>query len=209
MKQDSKRICIAVAAVALAAAIGFFLLEGNDSPYSKEAVHPLVVGDKPATAKSRERSDVVAPRPWFPSERPVVSPLAQAAQPASEGSRLADDLHSSEKTGMQDLKVVMNLFTQYRARFRGFPVSEDNAGFVNALTGQNPSKLGLIPRDHPAIDAKGQLLDRWGEPFFFHLIGRDALEVRSAGPDRKLYTADDLLNASAPNRDAALANSDR
>ena len=209
MRQESKRICVAITAVVLAGAIGFFLREGSDSPYSKEAARPLVVSDKPATERSSERSDVIAPRQWFPSERPAVSPLAQAAQPTSEGSHLADDLHSPKKTGMQDLKVVMNLFTQYRARFRGFPVSEDNAGFVNALTGQNPSKLALIPRNHPAIDAKGQLLDRWGEPFFFHLLGRDALEIRSAGPDRELYTADDLLNASAPNRDAALANSER
>jgi hypothetical protein len=107
---------------------------------------------------------------------------------------------------MQDVSVVMNLFAQYRKRFQGYPVGEDNATFVNALTGNNPGRLAFIGRDHPAIDAQGRLLDRWGEPFFFHLLGKDELEIRSAGPDRKLYTEDDLLTASPAVQSAGLAS---
>jgi len=103
---------------------------------------------------------------------------------------------------MEDVSVVMNLFSHYRMRYQGFPVGEDNASFVNALSGNNPGRLAFISRDHPAIDAQGQLLDRWGMPFFFHLLGRDALEVRSAGPDRQLYTPDDLVTASPAARNA-------
>ena len=84
-------------------------------------------------------------------------------------------------------------------------MGEDNATFVNALTGRNPSRLAFLPRSHAAIDAQGQLLDRWGKPFFFHLLGRDALEIRSAGPDRELYTADDLVKASPKAKEATLA----
>ena len=103
---------------------------------------------------------------------------------------------------MQDMAVVMDLFTGYRGRFQGFPVGEDNAAFVRALTGHNPGRIALLPPDHPAIDAQSQLLDRWGTPFFFHLLGRDALEIRSAGPDQQLYTPDDLLKQS-PQAEAA------
>jgi hypothetical protein len=122
---------------------------------------------------------------------------------------LADELHSEERTGVEDLAVVLNLFTHYRTRFQGYPVGEDNATFVNALTGNNPGHLAFISRDHPAIDAQGRLLDRWGEPFFFHLLGREELEIRSAGPDRELYTPDDLLTASPAVRNAGLASESR
>src|SRR5262249_44740725 len=142
------------------------------------------------------RSSFVAPNQQISADRPAVKALPPPPEPEAERSHLADELHSPKKTGMQDLSVVLNLFAQYRTRFQGFPVGEDNAAFMNALTGNNPGRLAFISRDHPAMDAQGQLLDRWGEPFFFHLLGHDALEIRSAGPDRELYTADDLLIAS-------------
>ena len=94
---------------------------------------------------------------------------------------------------MQDLQVVLDLFAHYREKFGGLPSGEDNAQIVNALTGNNPLRLALIERAHPAINRSGELTDRWGTPFFFHLISRDALEIRSGGADRTLWSDDDLL----------------
>jgi hypothetical protein len=140
-----------------------------------------------------------APAPARPPkatpDQPALRPVVSTALP-TERSPLADKLHDANQTGMEDLKVVMNLFAHYRERFGGFPTGEDNASIVNALTGNNPSQMAFIERDHRAIDAQGQLLDRWGTPLFFHLIASDALEIRSAGPDNSLYTADDLVTAS-------------
>ena len=119
---------------------------------------------------------------------------------------MADKLHAPENNGSQDATIVMNLFTEYRARFRGFPVGEDNPAFVRALTGHNPGRIALLPPDHPAIDGQGQLLDRWGKPFFFHLLDREAVEVRSAGPDREFYTPDDVVKKSPQAEAVALAN---
>jgi hypothetical protein len=150
-----------------------------------------------------QRSNVVAPKRQVDPTRAAVSSVAS---PPEEGrSPLADELYAANRSGMEDLAVVLNLFTHYRSRFQGYPVGEDNATFVNALSGNNPGRLAFIRRDHPAIDAQGQLLDRWGEPFFFHLVERDSLEIRSAGPDRELYTQDDLLTASPTLQNAKLA----
>jgi hypothetical protein len=162
--------------------------------------------DSPEREVSR-RSPVVAPKPLIVAERPALVPMP--APPGEAKSPLADELHAPDRTGAEDIAVVMNLFTQYRLRFKGYPVGEDNATFVNALSGNNPKRLAFIGRDHLAIDAQGQLLDRWGEPFFFHLIGRDELEIRSAGPDRELYTSDDLLIGSPAVQNAALASESR
>ena len=40
---------------------------------------------------------------------------------------------------------------------------------------------------------RGELIDRWGTPFFFHQLSREFMQVRSAGPDRRHFTADDVL----------------
>ena len=204
----SKRVTLAVIAVAAAAVVGIALHRSENSGSAPSAHTSAPGGSRPVVQRDVEdlgkRSEVVAPKKWNNPERVAVSPPSSVPL-EYERSHLADELNSTERTGMQDLSVVMNLFTHYRKRFRGFPVGEDNATFVNALTGQNPGRLALLNRDHPAIDAKGQLLDRWGEPFFFHLLGRDELEIRSAGADRRLYTADDLVQASAPNLKTELA----
>jgi hypothetical protein len=41
------------------------------------------------------------------------------------------------------------------------------------------------------VNAAGELTDRWGTPFFFHQVSKAQMEVRSAGPDRRMWTADD------------------
>ena len=67
-----------------------------------------------------------------------------------------------------------------------------NAEITAALTGANRLGLVLIPRTHPAINAEGELCDRWGTPYFFHSESRRRTTVRSAGPDRRMWTADDV-----------------
>jgi hypothetical protein len=108
-------------------------------------------------------------------------------------SPLDDALLASDRSPEEDLAVVFNLFTQYRKRFGGYPTGEDNAAFVNALTGNNPARLPLLDRAHPAINPAGELCDRWGTPWIFHLLASDALEVRSAGLDRIAHTPDDFV----------------
>jgi hypothetical protein len=123
-------------------------------------------------------------------------PAKQPPAHPQDRSPLADDLHQPAAPPQGDVEMVFNLLEHYRERFGGLPTAEDNAQVVNALTGNNPQRIALLPRDHPAISPDGELLDRWGAPYAFHFISRDHLEIRSAGPDGKLYTSDDLLKAS-------------
>ena len=43
------------------------------------------------------------------------------------------------------------------------------------------------------VNARGELVDNWGTPFFFHSLSRTEMEIRSAGPDHKMWTGDDLV----------------
>lgn len=127
-------------------------------------------------------------------DRHVIDPTAASAIVPVGRSHLVDLLHDPHRTGLQDLDVVMNLINRYRERFGGVPAGEDNAAMVRSLTGGNPSRIALLPPDDPSINSRGELADRWGTPFFFHLLSREALEIRSAGPDKEMYTTDDLVN---------------
>ena len=101
-------------------------------------------------------------------------------------------LHDPETPPMEDLEILQSVFEEYRRGLRENPVAGLNEEVVEALVGVNLKRIGLIPADHPAINAKGQLTDRWGTPFFFHPMSAKQLEIKSAGPDRKWNTEDDL-----------------
>lgn len=154
---------------------------------------------QPEHSPTSQRDFTIAPampRPQVEPERPAVRRLDPPHSATTPRSPLADDLHAANTDGRRDVAIVFNLFAHYRERFGGFPTGEDNAAFVNALTGNNPLRLAFIDRTHPAINARGELVDRWGKAFVFHLESRDRIDVRSAGPDGELYTADDFVKGS-------------
>jgi hypothetical protein len=50
----------------------------------------------------------------------------------------------------------------------------------------------FIAAGHARINARGELIDRFGTPYDFHPVSSELLEIRSAGPDKILETADDV-----------------
>jgi hypothetical protein len=118
---------------------------------------------------------------------------APATPPAPEArSGLADELHAAAGDGRRDLTIVASLFTAFADHYHELPVGT-NAEITAALAGDNARGLAVLPADHPAINAAGELVDRWGTPYFFHQLGAGTMEVRSAGPDRRMHSADDLV----------------
>jgi hypothetical protein len=129
-----------------------------------------------SSSAPRVSSNVNAPK----ADRPV------------ERSTLADRLNAPNGTLREDLAVVSEVLAAFRSNFPrlGNP-NGSNADITAALTGRNKLDLALIPPDHPAINRDGELCDRWGTPFFFHAESGTRMTIRSAGPDRRLWTADD------------------
>ena len=95
-------------------------------------------------------------------------------------------------------EVLLGFFQILRERHGAFPEGEDNAQFMRALAGNNKSGLVVFPVGHRRLDANGALLDAWGTPFAFHPVSRQYLEIRSAGADREMFTADDLVVPKRP-----------
>jgi hypothetical protein len=122
-----------------------------------------------------------------------VAPAAAAALAAEPRSQLADDLNSPLGDVHVDLRLVNEIFVAYRgALHSGNPVGE-NVEITAALKGRNRLGFAFIPADCPALNRKGELCDRWGTPYFFHQLSGEQMEIRSAGPDHVLWTADDQV----------------
>lgn len=131
---------------------------------------------------------------------PPSAPTAAAA--AVRRPPLLDRLGAAGTKPESEPQVVHDVLEAFRRALGGFPAGEGNRQILNALRGANAQKLPFVPADHARLSASGELLDAWGTPFFFHAISRDLMEVRSAGADRELYTADDVVAGSPPPRPA-------
>jgi hypothetical protein len=151
---------------------------------------PAVLSDAPS-----------APAPQSAAPPPVTRPSTAPATPAAseipgERSTMADALNSPKTDIRADLRLVSEIVDTFRTNFprSGNPVG-NNAEITAALTGKNSLRLALVPPDHRAINAAGELCDRWGSPFFFHAESASKMEIRSAGPDKKMWTDDDVVFA--------------
>jgi hypothetical protein len=81
----------------------------------------------------------------------------------------------------------------YGSMFHENPVGT-NPEITAALNGGNPREVKFIDEQSGLrINKNGELVDYWGTPFFFHQLSATEMEIRSAGPDRKMWTSDDLL----------------
>jgi hypothetical protein len=143
---------------------------------------------KPIAADSRPPSGAMGPdKASVPEARTERPPLAGE-------SRLADELNVPAGTIQRDLKILNEVFETWQTNFprTGNPVGE-NVEITAALTGSNEHRFAFIPPSHRAINARGELCDRWGTPFRFHQLSGQHMEIRSAGPDRKFLTEDDAL----------------
>ncbi len=126
---------------------------------------------------------------------PKVGGAVAGSEPQLEGeSRLADQLNAPGGDIRADLKILNELFETWQSNFPrgGNPVGE-NAEITAALSGANPLRFAFLPRGHRAVNARGELCDRWGTPFRFHQVSGQQMEIRSAGPDRKFLTDDDAV----------------
>lgn len=119
--------------------------------------------------------------------------VREQAPPGNE-----DEHAASEQAAQEDVQTVVLLLEEYRRSFGAMPLGELNEEIVRRLQGENPKGLVVLPPDHPNLSPAGELLDRWGTPYRFHPESAWLTTVRSAGPDREMWTADDLLSEDTP-----------
>ncbi|MFX3681392.1 MAG: hypothetical protein ACN6I3_00590 [bacterium] len=155
------------------------------------------------------------PRPAGPvaARGDEIAPIAVTVSPQAESASarftiesthdplrgfVGEGLNAREGSAVRDLRILQDILEAWQTNFpgEGNPVGL-NSEITRVLTGANRLKVAFVPPDHPAINAAGELCDRWGTPVIFHQIAKYHMELRSAGPDRVPYTADDVVWAEA------------
>ncbi|MDB6076190.1 MAG: hypothetical protein JWO89_3830 [Verrucomicrobiaceae bacterium] len=90
-----------------------------------------------------------------------------------------------------ELDKVTLMLRDYRTLMGSNPVGT-NAEIMKSVMGGNPKHATLGPPEGQRLNSKGELIDRWGTPYFFHQMSATDMQIRSAGPDHVLWTADDV-----------------
>jgi hypothetical protein len=96
---------------------------------------------------------------------------------------------------IEDLRKIHRVVTGYYSVVKDSsrnPIG-GNADLAAALRGDNPNREVYVRPGHPVFGKDGLLVDRWGSPIVVHPEEFRRLGLRSAGPDRSPYNADDLL----------------
>ena len=136
----------------------------------------------------------------FPSNIQVteISSSLSSASPSNHlpllGETILRDYANTNLPPQNDLTLMSHLIDNSllllkSAANRPLSANEDWADF---LRGKNSAHEQFLPDRHIALNTKGQLVDRWGTPLFFHAVGNGRFDIRSAGPDHKLWTDDDI-----------------
>jgi hypothetical protein len=133
------------------------------------------------------------PSAVLPAETSSMPAASQALDPHL--ASMAARLNSTDHEPREDLEILEELLSIYRRALGGNP-SGDNSDVVAALVGNTPQGA-FFPRQSPAL-RDGQLLDRWGTPYWFHPNSGHSMEIRSAGADKQLFTPDDIILNPSP-----------
>lgn len=200
-----RSIVIAVVAV-LALAVWILWLFGHSKWNGPTAA--ALISTTPA-----ETPEIAQPRPAPPPANPAAigsaaphlagalsaSPLrpgapATSSAPASSAAiQNGNAPHKLDRaTAMIELQKVRVMIASYHTLMGQNPVGT-NAEIMKALMGANPRQAVLGPPPGQTLNDKGELLDPWGTPYFFHQLSGDDMEIHSAGPDKIMGTGDDLV----------------
>ena len=159
-----------IAALAIAGLIYVFV--GGERKTS--TVVPLAVTPAPAPA-------AVLPPPIPSAPAPAQEPPEPA--PPDEKPRPS----AAERVIVERLSARIR---EFGGRFGGNPEGT-NAEIAKALDGGNVKGVRFLDPEDVRLNEKGELLDPWGTPYFFHQLSAREMEIRSAGPDRQMWTEDD------------------
>ena len=209
MSGNPRFAAICAAALLLAAVLAWYLgrtnfavIDGSNAPV---AVAPKPPPKPPAPGPPRAAPSLPAavPNPE-PKPTPAAAVVAPAAVPGAVPPASAPAMSAASApppapvpdafdaaTVAIDLDQVGLMLRDYRTRMGENPVGT-NAEIMKSVMGGNPKGAILGPPEGQNLNGKGELVDQWGTPYFFHQMSATDMQISSAGPDRMLGTEDDI-----------------
>jgi len=159
-----------------------------ESPATKINYQPAPTGVAPEPTPGETSINAVATAPTATASEPA--PVAAAVVSQKTDSNVPAPPGLPPATVLENMRMAVR---EYGSRFAGNPVGT-NPEITQALNGGNPKQIKFIsPEAGLQINGRGELVDPWGTPYFFHQLSAIEMEIRSAGPDKKMWTDDDLV----------------
>jgi hypothetical protein len=190
-----KKWAAAIAVIAACAAVWFFERQ-NGATGNPESGGPQTSAASQTPAQPNLPSATAAPAPVGVQPGPPTLPGPTAVPSGGSPSPITIVSHPPQFTNLapvQALEVMSTAIHTYCSMFHGNPVGT-NPEITRALNGGNPKQANFIqPENGMRINGNGELVDPWGNPYFFHQLSGTEMEIRSAGPDGVMWTPDDLI----------------
>ena len=174
----------------VALGIGFFVSKNRmpptPTPTSQAAALAAALASQNTNTVAIIQSNFARVQPVTGSESSTKPATIPAGQPAP-----------LQFTNFDPAIVLENMgraIHQYGTMFGGNPVG-NNQEITSQLNGNNPKHINFLnPEAGMRLNENGELIDPWGTPYFFHQLSGHDTEIHSAGPDRILWTSDDLVS---------------
>jgi hypothetical protein len=193
-----KRWLPAILLICAAAVLAWFFAS-RSRPQNAPASDASADSNSTAAATGNSKSSIKAPpnqensssgvKPGGPLNPPPATSPAKPL-PFQIGSAEGPPADISPQSVIESTRRAI---VNYGSTFGGNPVGT-NPEITAALNGQNPKQIKFIdPEAGLRVNGNGELVDSWGTPFFFHQLSANDTEIRSAGPDKIMWNADDLV----------------
>ena len=161
----------------------------------EKPVPKVVASPPPSPVEPPPPATVQIPVPPLPSTTAI--PATAVPVPATPSPAAAQVLPGSV-TGIpaaaedisEELNAVDAAIRNFEAVLGENPIGS-NAEITAALLGNNLKQIKLELPTGSRLNGEGEMCDRWGTPYFFHQLSKTEMEIRSAGPDRQMWTGDD------------------
>jgi len=189
-----RRITLVLTIVILA--VGAWLYLGREPatpppvPTNAPAVLPVI-----SSAAASAPAAIIASNP---SPAPTRTPPLESPPSASNSLSIDPALAFLASTPPDVSPEVIlgnmrNAIRLYASMLGGNPVG-NNQEITRSLNGENSKHTKFLrPEAGLRVNSNGELVEPWGTPFFFHQLSGNEMEIRSAGPDRRMWTLDDLV----------------
>ena len=193
-KQNSPGLWIAAAA--LSAVLVVMLATPGKKPEPPVTVTPPEqikrTAETPATTIPQPPTESPAATPTIPPVAAIPSKPALPRDPDDPIPPLKPITPADRDNTLRVLDNIQFALRDYRSALGENPVGT-NAEITSSLLGNNRKQAKVPLPDGATLNGLGELCDPWGTPYFFHQQSATRMEIRSAGPDHKMWTADDVL----------------
>lgn len=107
---------------------------------------------------------------------------------------MMDHYGSQSSSPQQDLELIWQIFETFDTTIKpqGKIPLGSNREIAQVLLGANLRQIRFVKPKASVFNEQGEIIDRWKMPLFFHFIEGNDLGLRSAGPDRRMWTKDDV-----------------